>query len=90
MEENRIWKQTKNTDNIIKLIEYQGNYLRKTHIINNQSLFIEPLSHTISLRVIHMYTYFILFFTLLYTREVTLTSIEKHVKRKACWLNGEE
>jgi len=42
-----------------------------THIINNQSF-----SHTLSLRVIHMFTYFIFpSFTLLYTREVPLTSI---------------
>jgi len=30
-----------------------------TLIINNQSLLIEPYSHTLSLCVIHMYTYFI-------------------------------
>ena len=44
-----------------------------THIINNHSLLIESLSHTLSLRVIHMYTYFIFpSFALIYTREATL------------------
>jgi len=56
-----------------------------THIINNHSLLIEPLSQTLLHRVIHMYTYFILFFRVLHfyiQGKLLLTSILKHVKYK--------
>ena len=70
MEENRILKTNqKHRYHILRHNNRISGVLLKenvSHIINNHSLLIESLSHTVSLRVINMYTYFIIFFRVLH------------------------
>ena len=68
MEENRIWKQTKNTDNIIKHTNRISGELLKEKTYNKQSisLYWTLITHYFTPCNTHVYIFYFIFYTFIY------------------------